>query len=88
MIAKIVEIVEQSKFLLDFQKEALLHIVKGIKEEDTEESAKEDTEKIYVDWLYDIIDTVFYKLLGKRINDLSAMEQLEIKYVIQDVTDG
>ncbi|GAH88795.1 unnamed protein product, partial [marine sediment metagenome] len=34
----------------------------------------------------DAIDNVLYKLLGKHIEELSTMEQREIKYIIEEVT--
>lgn len=61
--------ITDSKFLLQFQKNALIELI------EEHPWATEDE---------GIIDRVLYRLLGKYIRDLSPEEQLEVTYAIQD----
>ena len=66
IFGSVTELIESRGYLLDFQKKALLEDLEfvGLNDEQMER----------------MIDQVFYKLFGKGWNDLTPLEQLDIKF--------
>ena len=70
------EIILNARYLLDFQREALLKQIDEQKTDGEEESKVDVSE---------LLDTLLFKMLGSSIHNLSPMERVEINYILQDL---
>ena len=69
-------IILNAKYLLDFQREALL------KQIDKQRTDCEEESKVEVS---ELLDTLLFKMIGSSINNLSPVERVEINYILQDL---